>query len=109
MLTYAFDLLYAIYEEEGYEPAEIPEKILTHNLYGIEIDERAGELAAFRPDHEGAWHVSVDFSQRLLWTAGCSSRLTKNCALIFWIIIQSRALCTLGGIAFPKAIYIIVA
>lgn len=47
MLTYAFDLLYAIYEEEGYEPAEIPEKILTNNLYGIEIDERAGELAAF--------------------------------------------------------------
>ncbi len=46
MLVYAFDLLYAIYEEEGYEPAEIPEKILTHNLYGIEIDERSGELAA---------------------------------------------------------------
>lgn len=47
MLTYAFDLLHAIYEEEGYESTEIPEKILTHNLYGIEIDERAGELAAF--------------------------------------------------------------
>ena len=47
MLTYAFDLLYAIYEEEGYEPSEIPEKILTQNLYGIELDERAGELAAF--------------------------------------------------------------
>ncbi len=47
MLVYAFDLLYAIYEEEGYEPSDIPEKILTHNLYGIEIDERAGELAAF--------------------------------------------------------------
>ena len=47
MLTYAFDLLYAIYEEEGHDPTEIPEKILTHNLYGIELDERAGELAAF--------------------------------------------------------------
>lgn len=47
MLTYAFDLLYAIYEEEGVDAAEIPEKILTHNLNGIEIDERAGELAAF--------------------------------------------------------------
>ena len=47
MLTYAFDLLYTIYEEEGYDPAEIPEKILTNNLFGIEIDERAGELAAF--------------------------------------------------------------
>src|SRR5690625_3706788 len=47
MLTYAFDLLYSIYEEEGYEPGDIPAKILTHNLYGAEIDERAGELAAF--------------------------------------------------------------
>jgi type II restriction/modification system DNA methylase subunit YeeA len=47
MLVYAFDLLYAIYEEEGYEPAEIAGKILTHNLYGMEIDERAGALAAF--------------------------------------------------------------
>ena len=47
ILTYAFDLLYAIYEEEGYEPSEIPEKILTRNLFGIEIDGRAGALAAF--------------------------------------------------------------
>lgn len=47
MLTYAFDLLYAMYEEEGYDATEIPEKILTHNLFGIELDERAGALAAF--------------------------------------------------------------
>lgn len=47
MLTYAFDLLYAIYEEEGYGPAEIPSLILTNNLYGTEIDPRAGALAAF--------------------------------------------------------------
>jgi type II restriction/modification system DNA methylase subunit YeeA len=47
MLTYAFDLLYAIYDEKGYDPSEIPEKILTHNLFGIEIDERARELSAF--------------------------------------------------------------
>jgi len=47
MLTYAFDLLYAIYEEEGYAPAEIPWLILTNNLHGVEIDPRAGALAAF--------------------------------------------------------------
>ena len=47
MLTYAFDLLYAIYEEEGYDATEIPALILTHNLTGIEIDERAGSLASF--------------------------------------------------------------
>lgn len=47
MLTYAFDLLYAIYEEEGYAPSDIPSLILTHNLHGTEIDPRAGSLAAF--------------------------------------------------------------
>ena len=47
MLTYAFDLLYAIYEEEGYDPNEIPGLIIKHNLYGIEIDGRAGALASF--------------------------------------------------------------
>ena len=47
MLTYAFDLLYAIYEEEGYSPAEIPGLILANNLFGTEIDPRAGALASF--------------------------------------------------------------
>ena len=47
MLTYAFDLLYQIYEEEGYDPLQIPRLILEKNLYGVEIDHRAGDLAAF--------------------------------------------------------------
>jgi type II restriction/modification system DNA methylase subunit YeeA len=47
MLTYAFDLLHAIYEEAGSAPADIPTLILTHNLHGTEIDTRAGSLAAF--------------------------------------------------------------
>lgn len=47
MLTYAFDLLYEIYEDEGYAPSEIPGLILEHNLFGMEIDERASQLAAF--------------------------------------------------------------
>ncbi len=47
MLTYAFDLLYTIYEEEGYDRTEIPKLILKHNLTGLEIDDRAGAMAAF--------------------------------------------------------------
>ena len=47
ILTYGFDLLYAIYEEEGYDPNEIPGLIFANNLAGIEIDDRAGALAAF--------------------------------------------------------------
>jgi hypothetical protein len=47
MLTYAFDLLCAIYEAEGYAPLDIPALILANNLHGVEIDPRAGALAAF--------------------------------------------------------------
>ena len=47
ILTYAFDLLYAIYEEQGYDPLRIPQYILQKNLYGIEIDKRAAMLSSF--------------------------------------------------------------
>lgn len=47
MLVYAFDLLYLMYEEEGIDSNEIPSLIISKNLFGIEIDRRAGELAAF--------------------------------------------------------------
>ena len=47
ILVYAFELLYAIYEEEGYLPEEIPQLILENNLYGMEIDRRAAEIACF--------------------------------------------------------------
>ena len=45
MLTYAFDLLTLIYEEEGYGPNDISALILQHNLYGLEICPRATQLA----------------------------------------------------------------
>jgi type II restriction/modification system DNA methylase subunit YeeA len=45
ILVYGFDLLYKIYEEEGYSPNEIPALIIKNNLFGFEIDERASQLA----------------------------------------------------------------
>ena len=47
ILVYAFDLLYEIYLEEGYLPEDIPALILQKNLYGMEIDARAAEIARF--------------------------------------------------------------
>ncbi|OYD07753.1 BREX-1 system adenine-specific DNA-methyltransferase PglX [Paludifilum halophilum] len=47
ILVYAFDLLYSIYEERGYPARDIPTLILEKNLYGIDIDKRAAQLAAF--------------------------------------------------------------
>ncbi|MDX1718724.1 MAG: BREX-1 system adenine-specific DNA-methyltransferase PglX [Salegentibacter mishustinae] len=47
ILVYGFELLSKIYEEEGYNPSEIPQLIIQKNLYGFEIDERAAQLAGF--------------------------------------------------------------
>ncbi|ODH02524.1 restriction endonuclease [Nostoc sp. KVJ20] len=47
ILVYAFDLLFEIYREKGYLERDIPALILTHNLYGLDIDERAAQLASF--------------------------------------------------------------
>ena len=47
ILCYAFDVFFKIYEEEGYSTSEIPEHIITKNLFGIDIDDRAAQLAGF--------------------------------------------------------------
>lgn len=45
ILVYAFKMLAAMYEKRGYRTREIPELILTRNLSGMEIDERAAQIA----------------------------------------------------------------
>ncbi len=47
ILVYVFDLLYKMYEEKGYSPREIPTLILSKNIFGLEIDRRAAQLASF--------------------------------------------------------------
>jgi len=45
ILSYAFDVFYQIYIEMGYNKSDIPELILKYNLYGFDIDDRAGQLS----------------------------------------------------------------
>lgn len=47
ILAYAFDLLMDIYRASGRDDRSAVESIITHNLYGLEIDERAAQLAYF--------------------------------------------------------------
>ena len=47
ILVEAYDLLKEIYTERGYNRRDIPELIITKNLYGIDIDKRAAQLASF--------------------------------------------------------------
>lgn len=46
ILVYAFDLLFAMYEERGYREREIAQLILQNNLTGLEIDPRAAQIAS---------------------------------------------------------------
>ena len=45
ILVYAFEILYQIYSSSGYNKNEIPELILKNNIYGLDVDDRAGQLS----------------------------------------------------------------
>jgi hypothetical protein len=47
ILVYMFDVLYEIYLKCGYIDREIPKLIIENNLYGLDIDDRAYQLACF--------------------------------------------------------------
>lgn len=97
ILVYAFDVLVQIYEASGISQRDAAQSILQHNLYGLDIDDRAAQLAYFavmmkarqydrrifsrgiqphlyalqnsRPMHEGAWDYFGDEAPiaRKLW------------------------------------------
>lgn len=47
ILTYLFDLLFQMYLEKGYTRKDIPGLIIKNNIYGLDIDQRATQLASF--------------------------------------------------------------
>ncbi|NLJ19483.1 BREX-1 system adenine-specific DNA-methyltransferase PglX [Globicatella sulfidifaciens] len=47
ILVYAFDVFYELYLEKGYIENEIPKLILEKNIYGLDVDDRAVQLASF--------------------------------------------------------------
>ena len=47
ILVYAFDVFFEIYKELGFSERDIPELILKNNIFGLDIDDRAYQLAYF--------------------------------------------------------------
>ena len=47
ILVYAFDVLMQMYENDGYSQRDAAQCILEHNLFGLDIDDRAAQLAYF--------------------------------------------------------------
>lgn len=107
ILVYMFDVLMQIYQSYGYTQREAARSIVAHNLYGLDIDERAAQLSYFAvmmkvrqydrkflryEDEDGNLHVfqpnvyaiceSNDISHGALKYFGCSmSDMERNLAM----------------------------
>lgn len=68
ILVYAFDVLMKIYLSAGYSERDAAKSILENNLYGLDIDDRAGQLAYF-----AVMMKARKYSRRIL-----SSGITPN-------------------------------
>lgn len=63
ILSYAFEVLLYIYEECGYTERDAAAMIVQHNLYGLDIDNRAAQLAYFAVMIKGRQHDRRFFSR----------------------------------------------
>ena len=78
ILVYAFDVLMRIYESCGYTPRDAARSIITKNLYGLDIDRRAYQLAYF-----AVMMKARQYNRRIL---------TENVQLNLFVVEDSAAL-----------------
>ncbi len=79
ILVYAFDVLMQIYTSAGWDQREAAQSILKNNLYGLDIDDRAAQLAYF-----AVMMKARQYDRRLL---------TRRIQPHIHAIIESNALC----------------
>lgn len=58
ILAYLFDVLMQIYRSAGYTDRDAAASIVEHNLYGLDIDDRAAQMAYFVVMMKGCQHDS---------------------------------------------------
>ena len=90
ILTYAFDMLYDIYLESGYLASDIPRFIITNNLFGLDIDDRAAQLAGFALLMKARFKDSAVMKQPVeLNVAAIQETGTDTSGLKAWLIKAS--------------------
>ena len=65
ILCYLFDMLMQIYESQGYSQRDAAQSIVQHNLYGLDIDKRATQLAYFSAMMKARQYDRRFFSSKL--------------------------------------------
>jgi hypothetical protein len=86
ILVVAYDVLKAIYLERGYQPRAIPRLILEKNLYGLDIDDRAAQMAGF------ALLMKARADDRRLFTATDVAGNLQPCSLNVLSLQESKDL-----------------
>ena len=78
ILVYAFEVFYQIYLEAGYNKSEIPELILKNNLYGLDIDDRAGQLSVLSVILKAREYDKNIFNKEIVWKLNIMSIQESN-------------------------------
>jgi type II restriction/modification system DNA methylase subunit YeeA len=86
ILVVAYDVLKAIYLERGYQPRAIPRLILEKNLFGLDIDDRAAQMAGF------ALLMKARADDRRLFTATDEAGNLQPCSLNVLSLQESKGL-----------------
>ena len=88
ILVEAYQVLKVIYEERGYQPRKIPQLILENNLFGLDIDDRAAQLAGFslmmlaRADDRRIFTRDVELNVLAMQSTAGLSLQSEECLLI---------------------------
>ncbi|MBU4311040.1 BREX-1 system adenine-specific DNA-methyltransferase PglX, partial [bacterium] len=81
ILVYAFEVLYEIYRSQGYLESEIAPLILNKNLYGLEIDDRAAQLAGFALMMKARMYDKELFSKKISLNLCAIQETREECVL----------------------------
>ncbi len=81
ILVYAFEVLYEIYRSQGYLESEIAPLILNKNLYGLEIDDRAAQLAGFALMMKARMYDKELFNKKISLNLCAIQETREECAL----------------------------
>ncbi|MFZ3167834.1 MAG: BREX-1 system adenine-specific DNA-methyltransferase PglX [Candidatus Methanoperedens sp.] len=81
ILVYAFEVLYEIYRSQGYLESEIAPLILNKNLYGLEIDDRAAQLAGFALMMKARMYDKELFIKKISLNLCAIQETREECAL----------------------------
>ena len=81
ILVYCFDVLMQIYESQGYTQRDAAQSILEYNIFGLDIDKRAAQLAYFAVMMKARQYDRRIFSRQIrpnLYVVEESNYINKN-------------------------------